>query len=204
MIIDLGEMSAPDAYFTMTQTVIPRPICWALTSNSDDSYNLAPFSYFNAVASDPPIVIFSVGLQPDGSDKDTLTNIEARPEFVINIASDSQLAVLNETSATLPYGESEVDRNGISLTPVEGFPIPRVADCKLALLCERYNVQTVGNRKQSLIFGEIKSIYVDDDCAEITDKGRLKIHADRIRPLSRLGAGEYVSFGEILTAKRPD
>lgn len=204
MIIDLSEMSPPEAYFTMTQTVIPRPICWALTSNRDESYNLAPFSYFNAVASDPPIVIFSVGLQPDGSDKDTLTNIEASPTFVINIASDSQLAVLNQTSATLPYGDSEVDRNAIALAEVDGFSMPRVADCKLAMMCERYHIQTVGNRKQSLIFGEIKSIYVDDDCAEITDAGRLKIHADRIRPLARLGAGEYVSFGEILSARRPD
>lgn len=204
MIIDLSEMSPPEAYFTMTQTVIPRPICWALTENHDRSYNLAPFSYFNAFASDPPIVIFSVGIQPDGSDKDTLTNIEARPEFVINIASDDQLAVLNQTSATLPYGTSEVDSNGIELAAVDGFSVPRVAGSKLALMCERHHIQTVGNRKQSLIFGEIKSIYVDDECAEITDKGRLKIHADRIRPLSRLGAGEYVSFGEVLTAQRPD
>jgi flavin reductase (DIM6/NTAB) family NADH-FMN oxidoreductase RutF len=204
MIIDLTEMSAPDAYFTMTQSVIPRPICWALSTNHDSSFNLAPFSYFNAVASDPPLIMFSVGLQPSGGVKDTLTNIQERAEFVVNIASVDQLPELNQTSATLPYGESEVDINQIRLAEVEGFSVPRVADCKLALMCERYHIQTIGNRQQSLIFGEIKSIYIDDQCVEITDKGRLKIYADRIQPLARLGAGEYVSFGDILEAKRPD
>ena len=204
MIIDISEMSPPDAYFTMTQSVIPRPICWALSVNQDSSYNLAPFSYFNAVASDPPMIMFSVGLQPDGGFKDTLTNIKARPDFVVNIASVHQLPVLNQTSATLPYGDSEVDASQIELVEIEGFKLPRVADCKIALMCERYQIQTIGNRQQSLIFGEIKSIYVDDDCADITDKGRLKIYADKIQPLARLGAGEYVTFGEILEAKRPD
>lgn len=204
MMINIGEMSPPDAYFTLTQAVLPRPICWALSANQDSSFNLAPFSYFNAVASDPPLIMFSVGLQPDGSDKDTLTNIEQRPEFVVNIASVDQLAVLNQTSATLPYGSSEIDAGQIELAEVEGFSMPRVADCKLAMMCERYHIQTIGNRKQSLIFGQIKSIYVEDGCAEITDKGRLKIYADRIKPLARLGAGEYVDFGDILEAKRPD
>lgn len=204
MIIDIAEMSPPEAYFTMTQTVIPRPICWALSLNHDNTYNLAPFSYFNAVASDPPLIMFSVGLQPDGGLKDTLTNIRDRAEFVVNIASVNQLPVLNQTSATLPYGSSEVDASQIELAEIEGFELPRVADCKIALMCERYQIQTIGNRQQSLIFGEIKSIYVDDDCADITDKGRLKIFANRVQPLARLGAGEYVTFGEILQAKRPD
>ncbi|MGI9316146.1 MAG: flavin reductase family protein [bacterium] len=197
-------MSPADAYFTMTQTVIPRPICWALSINQDSSFNLAPFSYFNAVASDPPLVIFSVGLQPDGEYKDTLTNIQERPDFVVNIASVDQLPVLNQTSATLPYGQSEVDASQIELAEMDGFSLPRVAGCKLAMMCERYHIQTIGNREQSLIFGEIKSIYVDDRCVEINDKGRLKIFADRIKPLARLGAGEYVTFGDILQAKRPD
>ena len=204
MLIELGDMKPQEAYFLMTQSVIPRPICWALTANHDDSLNLAPFSYFNAVASDPPTVVFSIGLQPDGSDKDTLTNIEARPGFVINIASDSQLADLNQTSATLPYGTSEVTENDIALAEVEGFTMPRIADCKLAMMCERLHVQLVGNSKQSLVFAEIKSIYVADDCVEITNKGRTRILAERIRPLARLGAGEYATFGEILNAKRPD
>jgi flavin reductase (DIM6/NTAB) family NADH-FMN oxidoreductase RutF len=203
MLIDLTSMPPAQAYFIMTQSVIPRPIAWVLSENDAGDYNLAPFSYFNAVASDPPIIIFSVGPQDDGGAKDTTINIEKRPEFTVNIASVGQLPVLNETSATLPYGTSEVTANDLALESVEGFAMPRVRDSKIAFQCERYHVQRVGNRDQMLVFGEIKSIYVADDCVEINEKGRIKIHADRIEPLSRLGAGEYATFGEIMQAKRP-
>ena len=205
MQIKLDELPTPQVYFTMTQTVLPRPIAWLLTENDDASYNLAPFSYFNAVCSDPPLVLVSIGKQDDGRDKDSIRNIRERHEFVIHIASCEQLAELNQSSATLPPGESEVEASDLALTRVGGFRMPRLSDCKIALFCERHDIQMIGSKKQqSLLFAEIKEIYVDDACAEINDNGRLKIHADRVQPLSRLGASEYASFGEVLFAKRPD
>jgi flavin reductase (DIM6/NTAB) family NADH-FMN oxidoreductase RutF len=205
MQIKLDELPTPQVYFTMTQTILPRPIAWLLTENEDASYNLAPFSYFNAVCSDPPLAIVSIGKQDDGRDKDSIRNIRERHEFVIHIASSDQLAPLNQSSATLPPGASEVEANQLELTRVKGFRMPRLSDCKVAFFCERHDIQMIGSKKQqSLLFAEIKEIYVDDACTEINDKGRLKILADQVRPLSRLGAGEYASFGEILSAKRPD
>ena len=205
MQIKLADLPTPQVYFTMTQTVLPRPIAWLLTENSDASYNLAPFSYFNAVCSDPPLVIVSIGKRDDGSDKDSIRNIREREEFVIHIASSDQLAPLNQSSASLPPGESEVDAGGLELTPVKGFRMPRLSDCKIAFFCERHDIQMIGSKKQqSLLFAEVREIYVADDCAEINEQGRLKIHADAVRPLSRLGASQYASFGEILSAKRPD
>ena len=204
MQIKLEELATPQVYFTMTQTILPRPIAWLLTENGDASYNLAPFSYFNAVCSDPPLVIVSIGKQDDGRDKDSIRNIRERHEFVIHIASCDQLAALNQSSATLPPGESEVEASDLELTKVMGFRMPRLSDCKIAFFCERHDIQMIGSKKQqSLLFAEIKEIYVADDCAEINDQGRLKIHADKIQPLSRLGASEYASFGEVLSIKRP-
>lgn len=204
MQIKLNELSTPQTYFTMTQSVIPRPIAWILSENEDTSFNLAPFSYFNAVCSDPPLVIVSIGLQDDGSEKDSLRNIKQRSEFVIHIASCDQLPELNQSSATLPPGESEVLANNLQTTPVEGFHMPRLSDCKIALMCERHQIQTFGNNnQQSLLFGEVREIYVDDSCVEINDQGRLKILADQVQPLSRLGASQFASFGEVLVAKRP-
>ena len=204
MQIKLADLPAPQVYFTMTQTVMPRPIAWLLTENSDAGYNLAPFSYFNAVCSDPPLVIVSIGKRDDGSDKDSIRNIREREEFVIHIASDDQLHPLNMSSATLPPGESEVDANDLELTRVKGFRMPRLADCKIAFFCERHDIQMIGSKKQqSLLFAEVREIYVADDCVEINEKGRLLVHADAVRPLSRLGASQYASFGEILSAKRP-
>ena len=205
MQIKLSELPAPQVYFTMTQAVLPRPIAWLLTENSDASYNLAPFSYFNAVCSDPPLVIVSIGKRDDGSDKDSIRNIREREEFVIHIASSDQLSPLNQTSARLPPGESEVDANDLELTRVKGFHMPRLADCKIAFFCERHDIQMIGSKKQqSLLFAEVKEIYIADECAEINEQGRLKIHADTIRPLSRLGASQYASFGEVMSAQRPD
>jgi flavin reductase (DIM6/NTAB) family NADH-FMN oxidoreductase RutF len=70
-------------------------------------------------------------------------------------------------------------------------------------MCERHQTQPIGNKGQTLLFGEVKEIYLDDDCANVSGRGRLKVLAEKINPLARLGAGEYASFGEILTATRP-
>ncbi|NKB76080.1 MAG: flavin reductase family protein [Gammaproteobacteria bacterium] len=203
MLINLSELGTAQTYFTMTQTVVPRPIAWVLSENQGGDFNLAPYSYFNAICSDPPLVTFSAGLQPNGQKKDTLVNVSERPEFVIHIASCDQLPVLNETSATLPLGKSEVTASNIELVSVDGFRMPRIADSKIAFMCEVHQIQEIGNNHQSLIIAEVKSIYVDDECTHINEKGRLQVDANKIQPLARLGASQYVSFGEILTATRP-
>jgi flavin reductase (DIM6/NTAB) family NADH-FMN oxidoreductase RutF len=126
MKIKLDELSDKQTYFAMTQTIMPRPIAWVLSENADGSLNLAPYSYFNAVCTDPPLVVVSINLQDDGSEKDTLRNIRERSQFVIHIASDNQLDVLNQSSATLPPGESEVLASNLSTTPVDGYHMPRL------------------------------------------------------------------------------
>ncbi|MEM7193669.1 MAG: flavin reductase family protein [Pseudomonadota bacterium] len=187
----------------MTQTVVPRPIAWILTTNDNDSLNLAPFSYFNAVGSDPATLAFSIGLQPDGTEKDTLRNIRRDPHMVIHIASCSQLVDLNQSSATLPPGESEVSASNLSLVSEPHFPLPRLEEAKIAFFCRLDQIIEIGNNRQALVLAEVESIYVHDEATETLDNGRLKILADKVEPLARLGASEYVSFGEILSIKRP-
>lgn len=203
MLINLKELSNPQVYFTMTQTVLPRPVAWVLSENENNSYNLAPFSYFNAVNTDPPLIMFSIGLQDDGTLKDTLVNVMKRPEFVVHIASVDQLSDLNLSSATLPPGESEVTAGNLETVKVEGHDLPRLVNSKVAFMCKVYKIDEIGNIGQRLVFGEISEIYVDDECTEINEKGRIKIKPETIKPLSRLGASQYASFGEVLFAKRP-
>ena len=204
MLINLSRLSTPDVYFTMTQTILPRPIAWVLSENANGGLNLAPYSYFNAVSSDPPMVMFSVGLQDDGSFKDTLTNLTQRTEMVIHIASCHQLADLNRSSATLPPGVSEVQTGGLDTTPVDGFRLPRLSDCKVAFMSRVHDIQRIGNNRQHIVFAEIDSVHISDDCVERDQKGRLVVLADRIEPLARLGASQYATFGDIMIAKRPD
>ena len=203
MIIDLSQQSASQNYFTMTQAVLPRPIAWVLSKNEGGNYNLAPFSYFNAVCSDPPLLAISIGRQPDGREKDTLVNITARREFVIHIASCNQYQELNQTAAMLPPGESEVSASNIELSQVEGFSMPRITNCKLAFMCRTHQIQEIVNKNQALVLAEIDAIYVEDECTQINEKGRFQIDAKKIEPLARLGASQYAFFGEIMSLKRP-
>lgn len=203
MYIDLEGLSPNRIYLTMTQTVIPRPVAWVLSDSGNGGYNLAPYSYFNAVSSDPPLVFISIGKKPDGSYKDTRVNIEERSHFVIHIAHRGLAESMTETSRTLPHGESELERIGLSVTEFEGFPLPRLNDCRVALACELYEIQELGTTPQSLVFGTVRSIYVEDEAVGTDDKGRLKVYADRVDPIGRLGASEYVTFGEILSIPRP-
>lgn len=204
MLINLSELNTPNVYFTMTQTVLPRPIAWVLSENQDGSLNLAPFSYFNAVCSDPPLVMISIGLQDDGSRKDTLRNALERPELVIHIASSDQLPDLNLSSATLPPGVSEVEAGNLELSDVENFRLPRLKNCKVAFMSRVHKIEQIGTcNQQHLVFAEVDTVYVSEDCVEYDAKNRLSILADRIRPLSRLGASAYASFGEVMIAKRP-
>lgn len=203
MYIDFTDLDPAQVYFTMIQTVIPRPIAWVLSENAQGRYNLAPFSYFNAVSSDPPLIMISVGKKPNGEFKDTRVNIEQRRDFVVHIAHREVLDEMNQSSATLPAEESELEALGLTTLAFEGSRLPRVADCRVAFGCECHEIKEVGGVPQSLILGLVNGVYVDDSIATEDKKGRLKIHADRLDPLARLGASEFMTFGSIETRQRP-
>ena len=122
---------------------------------------------------------------------------------MIHIASCDQLNELNQSAATLPPGVSELDKIGLKTTMMDGFSVPRITECKVAFYCDRHAIQSIGNNGDSLLFAEVSEIYVDDDCIEVDENGRMIIDANTIQPLARLGAGEYADFGKTMSAKRP-
>lgn len=203
MNIDLTELDPTRAYFTLVQTVIPRPVAWVLSENANGSHNLAPFSYFNVVCSDPPLIMISVGKKPDGSFKDTRVNIEQRRDFIVHIVHLEMLEAMNQSSATLAAEISEVEQLGLALTGFPATRLPRLADCRIAYDCECYQIQLIGPASQALILGRVRHVYIDDAICSVDPKGRLKVHADRLNPIARLGGGEYVTFGEIRHLVRP-
>lgn len=203
MIFDFNELPAGLRYQYLTQTLIPRPVAWTLTENPTGDYNLAPFSFFTALGSEPPLVLLSVGRKPEGEFKDTRTNIEARKYFVIHIAHREMAAAMTESSRTLPHGDSELTRAGLPVTPIPGFPLPRLTECHVAFACELYDLQEVGPMPQTLIFGLVKHLYVVDGAVARDEKGRTRFDARVIDPLGRLGASEYTTFGDIISIPRP-
>ena len=203
MNIDLSTLSPQSVYSRLVQTVVPRPVAWVLSLNEDGSHNLAPFSFFNAVCSDPPLMMLSIGLKPDGSEKDTRVNVRERDHFVIHIAHRELAHPLSESSATLPAGESEVDNLGLRTHPFPGSPLPRLADCRVAFACQRYEMREIGPTRQALILGRVTRMYVDDEILNQTEPGKLRVAAERLDPIGRLGGSEYVTFGDKLTIRRP-
>lgn len=201
MLFHTGQLTPNQVYHTMIQTLIPRPVAWVLSENSDNSLNLAPFSYFAPVCSDPALLMISIGKKPDGSLKDTRRNIVERSHFVVHIAGQALAQAVTDSSATLPENVSEVERLQLETTDF-GFSLPRLSACPVAVACELYEAKPLGDLPQLLIFGRITQIYVSD-AAVTAHNGRALIDASVIDPLGRLGGDEYWVGGKVLTIKRP-
>ncbi|RCU44619.1 flavin reductase family protein [Corallincola luteus] len=203
MNIDFSQLSGSEIYHIMTQTIVPRPIAWVLTDSGEQNYNLAPFSYFNAICSTPPLIMFSVGKKPDGSDKDTLHNIQRNKQFVVHIPGAEMAATVTETAKSLPHGESELNLSQLATEPFTDFPLPRISQCKLAMACSLFQIQAIGDVPQQLVFGKVEQLYINDAVAKEDNKGRLKVDAMELDPLARLGANEYASLGDSYSHTRP-
>lgn len=212
MIIDFTTLNSAQRYHAMVQSIIPRPIAWVLTANgltqntAAGSHNLAPYSFFTGVCSSPPLIMLSMGKKTQGANqgckKDTPTNIVNNKKFVVHIASTRSLDALNASAATLDYGDSEVERGGLSLVPFEGFVLPRLEQCDLAMGCSLYKTDEIGDEPQTIIYGQIEQLYINDSITRNDDQ-RLHIDGTRLDPLARLGGNNYGQLGATLTAKRP-
>ncbi len=203
MQLDFKKMTPNQRYGAMVETIIPRPIAWVLSDNGDASYNVAPFSFFTGIASDPPLLIMSIGKKDAEYEKDTRVNIRERKKFVVHIPSARHLDQVNATSGTFAHGESEIDVAGLDLAEFEGFSLPRIAGCDVAMACELYRIDEVGAVPQAVIYGEIIKLEVNDDLVVPHEKGRFQLDAPGLNPLSRLGGAKYSDLGEQLFARRP-
>lgn len=201
MIVNLQDFSPTSVYHLMTQSLVPRPIAWVLSQNvGENSYNLAPFSYFCGIASNPPLLMFSVAPKPDGNPKDTVFNIDREQQFVVHIADSTQLQAVQNSAEALPYGESELQLTRQQLSTFTDAGLPRLSDCSIAFACRLYQQQAIGHAPQTLIFGEITHVYLKDEL--VTEDGkRLSIDAEKLSPLCRLGLGQFADISHIRRAK---
>jgi flavin reductase (DIM6/NTAB) family NADH-FMN oxidoreductase RutF len=203
MFIDFKTLSPNQCYGAMVQAIVPRPIAWVLSDNGDGSYNVAPFSFFTGICSDPPLLMLSVGKKDAFEEKDTRVNIRERSNFVVHIPSTRHLEQVNTTSATLAHGQSEVDSAKLELIDIDGFALPRITDCDIAIACKLYRIDEIGRVPQAVIYGEIHSITINDALIVDHPKGRLQLDSLSLDPLARLGGSNYGGLGDVLTANRP-
>ena len=198
MEIELGPLSERDTYALLTQTIIPRPIAWVLTDNSlegDARWNLAPFSFFNGIASNPPVVMFSIGSwDVHGRTKDTLVNLRKSPDFTIGIANTSQENQVQQSATELPFGVSEVQEYGLTVTQWN-WKTPLIDGCRVNFACSLSKEIKVDDSSQILIFAKISKIWVADEAVSKDSKDRIVIDPKVIDPLLRLGAGKFGKLG---------
>jgi flavin reductase (DIM6/NTAB) family NADH-FMN oxidoreductase RutF len=185
------DWQARQIYFLMTGLVIPRPIAWVSTLGEDGVRNVAPHSYFNVVSNDPPHVVFS-----STGEKDTLRNVRASGEFVVNLVTEHVLEEMNATAADLPHGEDEFSWFGIEAAPSRVVAPPRVAAAKAHLECRLVDVVPVGNG--NLTIGEVVHVHV---AAEVWRDGR--VDPELLRPVCRLAGTAYAELGEVFKLPRP-
>lgn len=202
MVLEFPSLRPRDAYGWMISTILPRPIAWVSTISADGRTNLAPFSFFQGVTANPPTLMFVPVNKRDGSRKDTLRNIEAVPEFVVNLVSFALAEKMNASAALLPHGESEFDAFGIAPAPSQRVRPPRVAETPVAFECTLDRIVSLGEGPlaANVVFGRIQLAHIDDTVLGADgrpDAGKLDL-------IGRLGGESFARTTDRFDLARPD
>lgn len=180
--------------------ITPRPIGWISTVDADGRPNLAPYSFFNGVTDNPPMVMFAnTGTKSDQTyAKDSVANIRDTGEFVVNIVSLALKDQMNASSATLGAEEDEFEHAGITKADCELVKAPRVAESPAALECKLFKIIDLPGENNVMVLGEVVGIHLDDSV--IVD-GIFDV--TRYNPLARLGYKDYTAVTDIFSLERP-
>lgn len=201
MEIDPEAINTRRMYEWMIHTILPRPIAWVSTVSPEGFTNLAPFSFFQGVCAKPPTLMFCPVNNRDGTPKDTLRNIQATGEFVVNLVRHADVASMNETSENLPPGDSEFQHFGVSAVPSVVVRPPRVATSPVSFECRLDRVIHVGEGPAggNIVLGRILRIHVAD--AVVGPDG----HPDPalLDLVGRLGGEDYVRIRDRFGLARP-
>ena len=202
--VDLSTLDQAAIYRLMIDCIVPRPIALVSTRSPAGVGNLAPFSFFNGVGSNPPTLVFSVSRKRDGTKKDTLLNIESTRQFVVNVSSEWMAGPMHQSSANYPYGVDEMEKVGLTPLPSVKVTPPRVAESAVQMECELHSFHEVGGPvagASTLVIGKILLIHLADRAYQ---NGHVLI--DELKPISRLGGDAYglvSGIFEIPRAKIP-
>lgn len=201
MRFDPLQVSVRDMYQLLIGLVTPRPIAWVTSLSPNGITNLAPFSFFNAITANPPTLVFSCANRRDGSKKDTIRNIEAVPQFVVNVCSYDQREAMNDTSAELDYEVNELETFGLTGVPSETIAPCRVAESKAQFECVVHQIVQVGQGSlaANLVIGRITMIHARDEL--FASDG--SIDAAKLDTIGRMGGSQYTRTTELFSMARP-
>jgi len=200
MILNPDELDVKDRHKLLIGSVLPRPIAWVSSMDLEGNLNLAPYSFFTVGARKPMTLIFCPLVPSDpGSKKDTLRNIENRPEFVVNLTNEDTAQAMNLTATVLPAGDSEFEWAGLTPAASETIAVPRVAEAPVAFECKLQRIVTISEEPGggSAVFGEVQCIHIRDD---IYVDGYVLLES--LRPIGRLAGRSYTRVTDIFDMER--
>jgi flavin reductase (DIM6/NTAB) family NADH-FMN oxidoreductase RutF len=195
MILDPTSVSPGAFYQFMISVVVPRPIAFVSTVNPEGQLNVAPFSYFNAITNQPPLLGISINSRR-GEPKDTLRNIERTAEFVVNTVDESLGPRMVQTSGEWPEDVDEFRLTALTPIPSDLVKPPRVGESPVSMECRLHRIIELG--ATHFVVGEILRAHVKD---EVLTDGRVDIQ--KLRPLGRLGGDGYSVVRDVIHLPRP-
>jgi flavin reductase (DIM6/NTAB) family NADH-FMN oxidoreductase RutF len=201
MQLDPASLEVRDRYLLMIGLIQPRPIAWVSTVSPDGAPNLAPFSFFTGIAANPMTLCFCPVNDRHGKKKDTLVNVEATKQFVVNFATEANAEKMNQSSAPYPYGVSEFEKAGLKALPSIKIKPPRVAESPAAFECELIQVVHLGEGALAgnLVIGKVVQIHCDD---KLYNGGKPR-HQD-LKAIGRMEGAWYSRTEDAFELPRPE
>ncbi len=198
-----ADLPHREIYKLLTGCVVPRPIAWVSTLNTEGQPNLAPFSFFNAVCSNPPTLMFVCSVRgTDAGQKDTYNNVKATGEFVVNFVTESLAEQMNITATEFPADVNEFAAAGLTPAPSMLVKPPRVAESPIHFECQLNQIVTIGDEIGGghIVIGTILHIHCDDSV--YLSNNYIDIQA--YQPVGRLAGGAYSRTRDVFNIRRPD
>jgi flavin reductase (DIM6/NTAB) family NADH-FMN oxidoreductase RutF len=202
--VDINPADYPtrEVYKLLTAAIVPRPIAWVSTIDAAGAPNLAPFSFFNAVCSNPPTLLFCTGIRgADGVSKDTYHNVKATGEFVVNFVTEALAEAMNITATELPAGVDEFARAGLTAAPGRTVRAPHVAESPIHFECRLREIVTISEEPGGghIIIGTVTHMHIDD---AVYREGNY-IDFDAYQPVGRMTGSGYAHIRDLFDLKRP-
>lgn len=195
---EMAALAPRDRYKLLSGVIVPRPIAWVTSVGPEGGVNAAPFSYFNVMGSDPPIVVIGIG-DREGEAKDTARNIAATQEFVINLVDERTVAAMNQSAGDYPYGVDELAKAGLTPVPSSSVRAPRIAESPAHLECREVTTMTLGRTR--IVVGEVIEMHIRED---LVDREKLRVHGERLHAIGRMhGRGWYARTRDLFELVRP-
>jgi flavin reductase (DIM6/NTAB) family NADH-FMN oxidoreductase RutF len=177
---------AERAYLILASLVTPRPIAFVTTISPDGKINAAPFSFFNLLGADPPILGFAPGDRDDGTPKDTPRNIRLTHEFVVNLVDEAIAEAMNKCAASLPYGENELEHAGLHTCRSSLVKPPRILESPVSLECKEWGTLQIGGNR--LVIGLIQRLHLRDD---LFDPDKKRVRSENLFLIGRMSSPHW-------------